>query len=1020
MNVCFSLASITDLWPLLTAQTWQITALALLVWLTCRTVLKDRPHVAHILWVLVLVKCVTPPVISSPTSAFSWLGKEASCTKEIAAAGDLVSEPVVSSNSTNIPSIYVETTSLDPQQSATVPTPRSAGNPVTPVAFSQVDRPDRDWNWIPLAIMFWLSGAALVFVVSLVRLLLFLRWSRTVENVPHQEIKELLNDLRCRLGVRRTVAVRVLRGSVGPAVTGLLRPTILLPAAIVQGKRAQDLEPLLAHELIHIRRGDLWWAALQTVARSIFWFHPLVSFASRMVTWESERSCDEETVASIGCDPASYATRLLEVLENKHQLRFAPSLPGVRAVDITSARLERVMKFGNGIHSRTPRSVWLLLLAGCFLALPGAAMVVGQDRVYPQPQPNPASPSSNELATQQDATPRQLKSWDIRDLQESFLKSSSYGNRPLVSFLGYPGPESTDDWQFAETAVPGHGIIKLGDGCPTFRIVGGTLYVFEPQEIIDEVAERIETYRKFGFNTITIETRMATVTREFLKSQAIDWSLAPVAGKGILAKDGTNPSTQSDPFVNPIQSPALVNRHAAKLVGLESQDENTNRDMVLLSGFEQNIATTSFVEKNSPVFYTLMSEDAYAGLFEALKSDYRNNITQAPTVTLFNGQNAAIFDGCQRPFVVGMEYADESRAVAQPVIRVISEGTMLKLNAEVTKDRAINLDCRMEFSSILDVDTVEVPLQTGGESTTSIQVPHVATTLVQSSLDVPPGKVLVLGRLENGMDDTDHWSLTFLKCRLIDGADVTPVEQGVEMKLLNQPLPVETGKRAYLVRSPAAGSESIVAAPQATLLPAKPTRIVIRAGKATGLSPESGPLVEALDSMGFAADIEGDVRYEIQADLPTITARDLTVEIGPDFQIRGDRGEIVFEEQGDAVFRFSGAVKAKLEGAEIAAGEVIYQASRGLQLKGDVRLEFDNGIEQTSVYSADQIVASFDSSMQLIGNARVIQNDQPPLDIHGDLIEMDMETAAIKASPVIPTDFEQLIVFPPKLPAIRR
>ena len=85
---------------------------------------------------------------------------------------------------------------------------------------------------------------------------------------------------------------------------GLFRPVIVLPEVVVRGKRPEELTPLVAHELIHVRRGDLWLGLLQTTAQALWWFHPLVWLAARLSAREVERCCDEEVVGALGCDPA--------------------------------------------------------------------------------------------------------------------------------------------------------------------------------------------------------------------------------------------------------------------------------------------------------------------------------------------------------------------------------------------------------------------------------------------------------------------------------------------------------------------------------------------------------------------------------------------------------------------------------------------------------------------------------------------------------------------------------------------
>lgn len=54
------------------SQMWQVTALLAIVASATRLVCRRRPHLAYMLWLLVLLKCLTPPIWSSPTGLFSW------------------------------------------------------------------------------------------------------------------------------------------------------------------------------------------------------------------------------------------------------------------------------------------------------------------------------------------------------------------------------------------------------------------------------------------------------------------------------------------------------------------------------------------------------------------------------------------------------------------------------------------------------------------------------------------------------------------------------------------------------------------------------------------------------------------------------------------------------------------------------------------------------------------------------------------------------------------------------------
>ena len=389
----------SEIISMLVAQTIQVTLLIAVVWIVTKAFARNRPHLAHALWILVLIKCLVPPLWSSPTSPFSWMSTQAhQPIKTQVVSLDSESAGIASLSVINKHSDVKEAESRLPAQNYNASNEISvSANPIDlkdylgEATVNQIEtsefRPSVLVNWPQAICTLWMIGVVVGFATVLVRLGLFIRWIRRCEQVDCPPAEMALRELKSKLGVRRNVRLVVLNQSVGPAVLGVFQPTILLPVSVVVGMKQREIEPLLAHELVHIRRGDLFWAMVQALATSLFWFHPLVWIASRLVTLESERSCDEETVASLGCQPAVYAHGLLDVLEQKqkfrNRMRVAPALPGVRPVDITSARLERVMKLGNGSLKRTPAWVWCTMLICGISVLPGAAIVLAQESEVP-------------------------------------------------------------------------------------------------------------------------------------------------------------------------------------------------------------------------------------------------------------------------------------------------------------------------------------------------------------------------------------------------------------------------------------------------------------------------------------------------------------------------------------------------------------------------------------------------------------------------------------------------------------
>jgi beta-lactamase regulating signal transducer with metallopeptidase domain len=357
-----------DLMSLLLNQCWQLAVLGLLVWLGVKTVARHRPHLAHVLWALVLIKAVTPPVLSTSWSPFTWV---MTLSAWLAESPRIINS--ASTTATQNPS-SVATVAIEPAATSTV-----GANDVAQISYSLgMDQVSAEF-WFVLFLL-WTLSATTALAISVLKYWQVVRQLKQSATISMPELELRVDQLRKNLGLRRSVELKVIDGTLGPVVIGFCRPTIVLPAILVEGKSVAAIEPLLAHELIHIRRGDLWWAVLQVISRSLFWFHPAVRWAESQLTQAAELCCDEETIRFLDCAPATYARCLLNVLEQKHRLQVVPALPGVRPLDITKDRLERVMKTGKKSSRRSPVWGWLVLLFGCVLTLPGAASVgVSQD-----------------------------------------------------------------------------------------------------------------------------------------------------------------------------------------------------------------------------------------------------------------------------------------------------------------------------------------------------------------------------------------------------------------------------------------------------------------------------------------------------------------------------------------------------------------------------------------------------------------------------------------------------------------
>lgn len=97
-----------------------------------------------------------------------------------------------------------------------------------------------------------------------------------------------------------------------PAVSGLFRPRIVLPSDFAARYTPDEQRLVIAHEQLHIERGDIPAQALATLLRCVFWFHPLVHVAAARFRFDQELACDAAVVARFPAARRSYGDAMLK------------------------------------------------------------------------------------------------------------------------------------------------------------------------------------------------------------------------------------------------------------------------------------------------------------------------------------------------------------------------------------------------------------------------------------------------------------------------------------------------------------------------------------------------------------------------------------------------------------------------------------------------------------------------------------------------------------------------------------
>lgn len=142
------------------------------------------------------------------------------------------------------------------------------------------------------------------------------------------EAAKQLASLKQMLGIRVNVNLASSPNVNSPVLIGLLKPTILLP---MSDKVDMELGMVIHHELVHLKRKDLWIKTLLLGVSTLHWFNPFVHLLRKDIHIWSELSCDEEVVKEMSyTERKTYGITILNVMIGSEGLpvKFCSSLSG--------------------------------------------------------------------------------------------------------------------------------------------------------------------------------------------------------------------------------------------------------------------------------------------------------------------------------------------------------------------------------------------------------------------------------------------------------------------------------------------------------------------------------------------------------------------------------------------------------------------------------------------------------------------------------------------------------------------
>lgn len=271
-------------------------------------------------------------------------------------------------------------------------------------------------NFGPLMVIMWMLGV----MASGLRLLagyaniVSLRAGRfAVEDALLLRSRELAS----RLGMR-TAEVFASHRIHQAAVVGFWRPVVLLPASWITSMPADLLEAVIAHELAHIRRHDVWVNLLQRLVETTLFYHPAVWWISNRIRVERELCCDELAVNATQ-QRCAYALALEHVgrLQTYKKPVLAMSFKGERKMSLLK-RVDNVLRAPSTSNPEHDSAWWVGLFATALpvivLALSGLLVMQGNAMAQRREGDPAVEREKDRQSPEAAAGPRRLPEGDAR------------------------------------------------------------------------------------------------------------------------------------------------------------------------------------------------------------------------------------------------------------------------------------------------------------------------------------------------------------------------------------------------------------------------------------------------------------------------------------------------------------------------------------------------------------------------------------------------------------------------------
>ena len=226
----------------------------------------------------------------------------------------------------------------------------------TPIKASS-EKNTADITMLDIVSLVWITGS-LIFIS--IHLISYSHYKRQVikkgKIIKEASILNQIVQLKHELHISRTICVMEYDEAQSPMIIGFIKPILVLPDEQYHPK---DLFFILKHELVHLKRGDVYLKLLFVTANAVHWFNPIIWIMQKEAVIDMELSCDERvTQGTSYALRKAYTETLLSMLHKQCVRKTVLSTQFYGGKKIMKKRFKNIL-----IKSRKKNGVSILICA---------------------------------------------------------------------------------------------------------------------------------------------------------------------------------------------------------------------------------------------------------------------------------------------------------------------------------------------------------------------------------------------------------------------------------------------------------------------------------------------------------------------------------------------------------------------------------------------------------------------------------------------------------------------------------